>query len=80
MKEWAGEALINNADGYYGGNHNFYIYDTGAKGFVFLPNDTDATFDWLTQFDLTPSNQHPVFFWEGRAQPAAAPGPRGWRR
>jgi hypothetical protein len=75
VKEWAGEALINSADGYYGGNHNFYIYDTGAKGFVFLPNDTDSSFDWLTQNDLTPSNQHPVYFWEGRAEPAPTPGP-----
>ena len=41
--EWAAEALLNNGDGAYGGNHNFYIYDQGAQGFVFLPNDTDAT-------------------------------------
>ena len=73
VKEWAGEALINSADGYYGGNHNFYIYDTGAKGFVFLPNDIDATFDWLTQNDLTPSNQHPVYFWRD-APSRRAPG------
>ena len=75
VRTWAGEALINSADGYYGGNHNFYIYDTGAKGFVFLPNDMDASFDWLTQNDLTPFNQHPVYFWEGRAQPVEGPGP-----
>jgi CotH protein len=78
LKTWAGEAAINDADGYYGGNHNFYIYDTGPKGFVFLPNDTDATFDWLSQNDLTPFNQHPVYFWEGRAQPAPKPG-GAWR-
>jgi hypothetical protein len=41
---------------------------------VFLPNDLDATFDWLVQNDLTPFNQHPVFFWEGRAEPVARPG------
>jgi hypothetical protein len=74
VKTWAGEAMINSADGYYGGNHNFYIYDTGAKGFVFLPNDMDASFDWLVENDLTPHNQHPVFFWEGRAEPVAPPG------
>jgi hypothetical protein len=74
MMDWAGEALINNADGYYGGNHNFYIYDTGAKGFVFLPNDTDSTFDWLGRFDLTPFDAHPVYWWERRAQPAPVPG------
>ena len=44
---WAAEALLNNADGYYGGFHNFFLYDQGQQGFVFLPQDTDATFDWL---------------------------------
>ena len=67
--EWAGEALLNDADGYYGGNHNFYIYDQGAKGFVFLPNDTDSTFDWLVLNDKTPYNDHPIYWWEGRAPP-----------
>ena len=39
---------------------------------MFLPNDTDATFDWLAQIDLTPYDHHPVYWWEGRAQPARA--------
>jgi hypothetical protein len=69
LREWAGEALINDADGYYGGNHNFYIYDTGAKGFVFLPNDTDATFNWLGTFDVVPFDDHPVYWWERRTPP-----------
>ncbi len=47
MTTWAAEALLNDADGYYGGSHNFYLYDQGAAGYVFLPNDTDSTFDWL---------------------------------
>jgi hypothetical protein len=72
--EWASEALLNNADGTYGGNHNLYIYDQGAKGFVYLPNDTDSTFDWLSLFDLTPSNDHPIYWWSGRAQPLQGPG------
>ena len=38
-------AAEHNADGYYGGFHTL-IYDQGDKGFVFLPQDTDATFDW----------------------------------
>jgi len=71
--EWASEALLNNADGTYGGNHNFYIYDQGAKGFVYLPNDTDSTFDWLSLFDLTPFNDHPIYWWVGRAAPAPVP-------
>ena len=27
VTEWAAEALLNDGDGYYGGGHNFYIYD-----------------------------------------------------
>jgi hypothetical protein len=72
VAEWAGEALLNDADGFYGGMHNFYIYDT-PKGFIFLPNDTDSTFEWMYEFDLTPFNAHPVFWWEGRAKPQPAP-------
>jgi CotH kinase protein len=71
--EWAAEALLNNGDGAYGGNHNFYIYDQGTKGFVFLPNDTDATFEWMTLFDKTPYDAHPIYWWTNRAQPAPAP-------
>jgi hypothetical protein len=78
VREWAGEALINNADGYYGGNHNFYIYDTGAKGFVFLPNDTDATFDWLGRNDDVPFDDHPIYWWERRAPPQPTAG-AAWR-
>ena len=47
MKEWAAEAMLNNADGYYGGYHNFFIYDQGAAGVRVPAQDTDATFDWL---------------------------------
>ncbi len=72
--EWASEALLNNADGTYGGTHNLYIYDQGAQGFVYLPNDTDSTFDWLSLFDLTPFDDHPIYWWVGRAAPAPAPG------
>jgi hypothetical protein len=72
--EWAGEALINSGDNYYGGNHNFYIYDQGAKGFVFLPNDTDSTFDYLVLNDMTPYNDDPIDWWQGRDQPVPPPG------
>ena len=71
--EWAGEALINDADGIYGGTHNFYIYDFGGKGFVYLPNDTDSTFDWMAQNDITPANAHPIAWWLNRTQPQPAP-------
>jgi len=75
VAEWAVEALINDADGYYNGNHNFYIYDQGPKGFVFLPNDTDSSFEWLVQNDKTAVDDHPIFWWEGRYKPVAKPGP-----
>ncbi|HVT07823.1 MAG TPA: CotH kinase family protein, partial [Polyangia bacterium] len=75
--EWAGEALINDADGFYGGTHNFYVYDYGGKGFVYLPNDTDSTFDWMVQNDITPANAHPIAWWLNRTQPQPAP-PTVW--
>ncbi|HEY7372518.1 MAG TPA: CotH kinase family protein [Polyangia bacterium] len=74
VREWAGEALINDADGTYGGTHNFYIYDTGAKGFVYLPNDTDSTFEWLVANDVVGATDHPIYWWEGRTKPAPVPG------
>src|SRR5438045_6654044 len=67
--ELASEAILNNADGTYGGEHNFYIYDQGAAGFVYLPNDTDSTFDWMATFDVTPANDHPIYYWANRAAP-----------
>ena len=74
MGEWAVEALLNDADGYYSGDHNFYLYDQGAKGFVFLPDDTDSTFDWFVFNDKTPTDAHPIYWWEGRYVPAPKSG------
>jgi len=87
LTTWGAEALLNDGDGYYGGFHNFYVYDQGQPGFVFLPQDTDSTFDWLVQFDLVGSTDHPVYWWYKRAQPAPTPGDKwmpvlgdpGWR-
>ena len=31
LRTWAAEALLNDADGYYGGFHNFYLYDQGRR-------------------------------------------------
>jgi CotH kinase protein/Putative metal-binding motif len=88
LASWAAEALLNSGDGYYGGSHNFLIYDQGAKGFAFVPQDTDATFDFLVLFDQVGARNHPVFWWEGRTMPAPVPGPHwiivmsdaGWRK
>jgi hypothetical protein len=88
LTSWAAEALLNDADGYYGGAHNFYLYDQGSAGMIFLPTDTDSTFDWLATFDLPAFDDHPIFFWVARAAPAPPPGPHwnivmadaGWRK
>jgi hypothetical protein len=87
LSSWAAESLLNDADGYYGGSHNFYLYDQGATGYLFLPNDTDSTFDWLATFDVVGSTDHPIYFWSARAKPAPLPGDKwmivlgdaGWR-
>ncbi len=84
---WAAEALLNDADGYYGGSHNFYLYDQGTAGYVFLPDDTDSTFDWLALFDQVGAADHPIYFWSSRAKPPPLPGDKwmivfgdaGWR-
>jgi len=60
LLEWASEALLNDSDGYYGGAHNFFIYDQGAKGYVFLANDLDSTLDYLGQFTSDPLYWWPV--------------------
>ena len=52
IAEWAAEALLNDGDGYWGGGHNFYIYDYPGKGYRWLIDDADATFAWLGQSDL----------------------------
>jgi hypothetical protein len=77
IRSWAAEALLNNADGYYGGFHNFYAYDQGAKGFLYLPQDTDSTFEWLALWDVIDEKDHPIFWWEARIKPAPTPG-RHW--
>ena len=74
LNSWAAEALINDSDGYYNGDHNFLLYDQGAAGYVFLPQDTDSTWDWLATFDLPGAKDHPVYWWSSRAQPAPVMG------
>jgi len=54
LLSWTAEALLNDADGYWGGDHNFFIYDQGAKGFVFFPHDLDSSLDYLGRFDSDP--------------------------
>ena len=54
LQSWTAEALLNDADGYWGGDHNFFIYDQGAKGYVFFPHDLDSSLDYLGRFDSDP--------------------------
>jgi hypothetical protein len=53
--------MLNDADGYWGGDHNFYIYDQGAAGYVFLSHDLDSTLDYLGRFD-----NDPITWWSAR--------------
>jgi hypothetical protein len=61
VAEWAAEALLNDGDGYWGGGHNFYIYDYADKGYRWLIDDADATFAWLRRSDY-----NPIYWWAGR--------------
>ena len=67
--EWAAEAVLNDGDGYYGGSHNFYVYDQGATGYAWLPSDVDSTIGWIAMFTQLSWKQHPIFWWEGRPFP-----------
>jgi hypothetical protein len=61
LKSWAAEAILNDGDGYWGGGHNFLIYDQGAAGYVFLPYDLDATLDFLHRY-----TDDPIYWWPKR--------------
>lgn len=43
---WAAEAVLPQADGYYMGRANFYLYDHPTRGFLWLPEDLDSAFDF----------------------------------
>jgi hypothetical protein len=47
IKEWAAEAVLPHADGYYMGRANFYLYDHPDRGFTWMPNDLDTAFDYV---------------------------------
>jgi len=67
--EWAAEAVVNDADGYYGGSHNYYLYDEGADGYVWLPDQTDSALEWPELFTGVSYREHPLYWWEGRVAP-----------
>ena len=41
LRSWAAEALLNDAHGYYGGMHNFYLYDQGGERDASCPRTPD---------------------------------------
>jgi hypothetical protein len=64
VQSWAAEAMLNDGDGVWGGDHNFFIYDQGAKGYVFLPDDLDSTLDYLRNF-----TGDPIAWWSSHQGP-----------
>jgi hypothetical protein len=68
--EWAAEAVVNDADGYYGGSHNYYIYDQGQPGWLWIADHTDSALEWLELFAPSVSyKEHPLYWWAGRVAP-----------
>ncbi|MFL5307319.1 MAG: CotH kinase family protein, partial [Polyangia bacterium] len=62
MLSWAAEAMLNDADGFYGGDHNFYLYDEGAnKGYAFFPEDLDSSLDYIGDATIDP-----IYWWSAR--------------
>lgn len=57
LKEWAAEAMIGDADGYYNGRANFYLYDHPTRGFVWIPQDLDTVF----ARDFLPPDASPIW-------------------
>ena len=71
LREWAAEAVVEDADGYYGGSHNYYIYQAGSPGYVWLLDHTDSAFEWADLFTPLGSREHPIYWWAGRPLPDA---------
>jgi hypothetical protein len=80
LAEWAGEAMIADADGFWIGRHNFFLYDHPTRGWLWVPHDLDATIDWVdVEVD-------PLYYW-GREATWSGPWPHyaavikdaGWR-
>jgi hypothetical protein len=57
LAEWAGEAMINDSDGFWIGRHNFFIYDHPTRGWLWIPHDLDATIDWVSEL------LDPLYYW-----------------
>lgn len=57
VRALAAEAVFPDADGYWAGGWNFYLYDDPERGFVYIPWDIDLAFDNLPS-DTDPLTWH----------------------
>jgi hypothetical protein len=63
--EWAAEAVAGDADGYYNGRANFYLYDHPVRGFIWIPNDLDTAYDNdFLPYDASPQFPNCIGRWE----------------
>ncbi len=67
--QWGAEAVLEDGDGYYGGAHNYYLYDQGAAGYVWLADHTDSALEWVPLFTSLGVREHPLYWWAGRPLP-----------
>ncbi len=67
--DWAAEAVVEDCDGYYGGSHNYYIYDQGTPGWVWITDHTDSALEWAEIFTGVSYKEHPIYWWAGRVSP-----------
>lgn len=80
ISAWAAEAVFPDADGYWSGGWNFYLYDDPARGFVYLPWDMDLGFDNLPA-ETDPITWHKISEkFNGRPHVALALSDAKWRR
>jgi hypothetical protein len=57
LLEWAAEAMFADADGYWIGHWNWFIYDHPARGWLWIPHDLDAVINW------TDPRIDPMYYW-----------------
>jgi hypothetical protein len=59
LLEWASEAMLADADGYWIGHWNYFIYDHPKRGWLWLPHDLDAAINW------NDPRIDPLYYWGG---------------
>jgi hypothetical protein len=65
LLEWAAEAMLGDADGYWLGHWNWFIYDHPRRGWLWIPHDLDADINWLDP------KIDPLYYWA--ADPSWSP-------